>query len=83
MDGSWTAVISKILYKKPLIVRTGYVLSVFLQKELKSTFRPKLYELVERVAYRFADIGIVSSQQAEEYISSKYGFSREKNQGYL
>jgi glycosyltransferase involved in cell wall biosynthesis len=80
MDGSWSAVIAKLLYKKPLIVRTGYDLTVFLQKQLKPRFSLKLAELVERVAYRFADIGITTSQQSAEYIFGKYGFSKERTE---
>ena len=79
MDGSWSAVISKFLHKKPLIVRTGYVLSVFVQKGLKSIFKLKLFELVERIAYRYADIGVITSRQAQEYICSKYSFLKEKS----
>ena len=35
-DGSWSAVIAKRLYKKPLVARSGYILSLFTQKKKRS-----------------------------------------------
>jgi glycosyltransferase involved in cell wall biosynthesis len=68
MDGSWSAVIAKWLYHKPLVVRTGYMASLF-ETNVKSK---RNYEMIERFAYRHADIGIVTSRQDKQYICSKY-----------
>ena len=77
MDGSWTAVLAKWLYKKPLIVRTGYTASLFAQRQYKARLK-KHYERMEQFVYRHADIGVVTSCQDKQYICSKYRISREK-----
>lgn len=71
MDGSWSAVIAKWLYHKPLVVRTGYTASLFAERQnnIKSK---KNYERIEWFAYRYADIGIVASHGDKQYICSKY-----------
>src|SRR3989339_647231 len=59
MLGSWTAVIAKWLYKKKLIVRTGYSLSLFSQKT--SSIKFYLSKVIEKFAGKFADIIVVAS----------------------
>ncbi len=73
IDGSWSAVISKLLFRKRLIVRTGYTLSQ-LENKLKriSPGRRKVIELIERTAYHFSDAAIVSSQHNKDYLIDKY-----------
>ena len=78
MDGSWSAVIAKWLYRKPLIVRTGYTESLFKQQQSKSKSKRKIYEWIERFAYRHADIGIVASNKDKQYICSMYQIPEEK-----
>ena len=77
MDGSWSAVISKWLYHKPLVVRTGYTASLFAEKRA-DTKSKRNYEKAERFAYRHADIGIVTSRWDKQYICSKYHISPER-----
>ena len=71
MWGSWTAVISKILYQKPLVVRTGYTISLFSLKDNKkiSCFVNKF---IERISYKFADFSIVASNEDYNYIAKNY-----------
>jgi glycosyltransferase involved in cell wall biosynthesis len=77
MDGSWSAVIAKWLYHKPLIVRTGYTVSLFAEKQANAKSK-RNYEGMERFAYRHADIGVVTSRRDKQYICSKYHISSEK-----
>lgn len=63
--GSWTAVLIKILYRKPLYVRTGYTLSKFTFGKGKW-----LAVIIEKFAYLFADSASVSSVADLRYISS-------------
>jgi glycosyltransferase involved in cell wall biosynthesis len=77
MDGSWSAVIAKWLYRKPLVVRTGYTASLFAEKRANGKSK-RNYERVERFVYRHADIGIVASHADKRYICSKYHISLEK-----
>lgn len=71
MDGSWAAVISKKLYKKPLLVRTGYTAS---QTLLKSSKIIKYFfsELIENFAYKNSDFATVTSKTQKKYIIKNY-----------
>lgn len=77
-DGSWSAVIAKWLYRKSLVARTGYSLSLFTQKKQRSKLKIKLAKCIERLAYKYADIAIVASGQDRRYICSKYAVLPEK-----
>jgi len=67
MDGSWTAVLAKWTFKKPLIVRTGFTASLFAKTNARRIF----YGIVERFAYRWCDAGVVSSRKDRDYVISK------------
>jgi len=72
MDGSWSAVISKWLYKKILIVRTGYTLSIFTKKQNVLKAKQVFIEFVEKLAYKYADKSIVASYKDKQYLINKY-----------
>ncbi len=65
MLGSWSAVISKWLFKKKLIVRTGYTLSIFSKKvsRLKYLFA----KIIERLALDNCDLLIVATEEEKKY----------------
>ncbi|MBU0612612.1 glycosyltransferase [Patescibacteria group bacterium] len=69
MPGSWSAVISKIIYKSKLLIRTGYTMTLFLKNKKFLRF---IYRLVEKLAYKFADHSIVTSKHDKQYIISNY-----------
>ena len=78
IDGSWSAVIAKLLYKKVLMIRTGYTLSQLANKnEMFSYLKRKIIESIERFAYNYADISVVSSQHNKRYLLAKYGLVNE------
>ena len=72
MDGSWSAVIAKWIYKKPLIVRTGYTLSLLAKELGKPKSRIFLYRLMEKLAFKYADYMAVSSENDKRYILKGY-----------
>ena len=78
MDGGWSAVLAKWIYKKPLIARTGYTQSIFLKRSGKNRLILWLSSLVESVVYRFCDIAIVASYQDKEYLLDKYRLMDDK-----
>ncbi|MBN1457796.1 MAG: glycosyltransferase family 4 protein, partial [Sedimentisphaerales bacterium] len=78
IDGSWSAVIAKLLYKKPLLVRTGYTLSIFAKNKARSRFKIRIIEFIEWLAYKCADKAVVASFHDSQYIHSKYGLSQKK-----
>ncbi len=78
MDGSWSAVLSKFIFGKPLVVRTGYTLSVFAQKACDSKLRILIYQLIEWLAYKSADRAILASRKDHDYITEAYGCASQK-----
>lgn len=74
MDGSWSAVISKCLYCKPLVVRTGYTLSFLAKRLKKRRARIVIYKLIERLAYKHATCAVVTSKKDKRYISDIYRY---------
>jgi glycosyltransferase involved in cell wall biosynthesis len=78
IDGSWAAVISKWIFNKPLIIRTGFTQSIFFKKANKNFLVIFLSKLVERFAYKFCDSAIVSSHSDKEYIRDCFKLSLDK-----
>tara|TARA_X000000950_G_scaffold289530_1_gene414915 strand:+ start:44820 stop:45947 length:1128 start_codon:yes stop_codon:yes gene_type:complete len=67
--GSWVAIISKIKFKRPLIVRTGYDLLTFSKKDNKNKLKQYLYYLLTKTALKYSDLYLVSSKVDKEYLS--------------
>lgn len=61
MDGSWTAIFAKLLFRKPLIVRTGYTWSLFAEKMNTGNMKLFMIRLLEKLASYFSDVLVVSS----------------------
>ena len=78
MNGSWSAVITKWLFKKKLIVRCGYEWALSAQKEVSKKWREPLIYLIEKIAYRNANAIIVTSEADKNFIKKRYKISPEK-----
>ncbi len=78
MDGSWSGLIAKWLYRKPLIVRTGYSISQLLCDKDLSSLKCKWFKFVEKYTYNYGDLAIVSSSHNCEYIKEKYHINNQK-----
>jgi len=80
MNGSLAAVISRLLYKNPLVIRTGYTwsLSYAIKKQLgeigliSRIFNDIRIPLIEMIAYKNSDIIIVSAKYDKKYIQTRY-----------
>ncbi len=75
--GSWVAIISKIIYKKPLIIRTGYDLLTFSKKNKKGFIKITLYSVLTRLSLMYANIYLVSSLSDKDFLSK---FSKRNSQ---
>jgi glycosyltransferase involved in cell wall biosynthesis len=76
MNGSWSALICKLLLGKPLVLRTGFTLSKAL---LVNSFLKRVFcRIIERLMYRFADYSIVTSMHDKIFIESIYKVKRIK-----
>jgi glycosyltransferase involved in cell wall biosynthesis len=78
MDGSWSGLIAKWLYRKPLIVRTGYSISQLLCDKDPSSLKCKWFKFIEKYTYKYGDLAIVSSDHNREYIKEKYRINNQK-----
>lgn len=73
MDGAWAALLAGALHGKPVLVRTGFTLSLFEAYEHGDrAARVRLARWVERIAYRFGDMAAVSSRRDMEYLAGAY-----------
>lgn len=68
MLGSWSAVITKILFKKKLLLRTGYTESLSFVG--KNVIKHWVIRLIEVLAYRNATVSIVTSEYQKKYIET-------------
>lgn len=67
MFGSWTGVLAKYLYKKKLLVRTGFTLSIFAKK--KNLLKLFFAKMIEACALRACDACIVATEEEKNYFS--------------
>ncbi|OUX38299.1 MAG: hypothetical protein CBE33_01310 [Candidatus Pelagibacter sp. TMED273] len=67
--GSWVAIISKIIFKKPLMIRTGYDLISFSKRDNKNKLKQYLYYSLTKNALKYSDLYLVSSNVDKRYLS--------------
>lgn len=72
MWGAWSAVLTKLIFRNKLVVRTGFMLSINFKRQNPNSRRIWLMKLVELVAYKVADAIITSSQSNYVYVKEKY-----------
>jgi glycosyltransferase involved in cell wall biosynthesis len=79
MNGAWAAVLAKIILRKPLYLRCGYLLSQ-LEKAVNPDKKIKNYiiKFIESISYKYADIISVSSKHNYEYLAEFYPRIKEK-----
>ena len=66
--GSWISIIMKILYRKPLFIRTGYDMYKFSIEENKHFLVKSLYKLLTIFSIYFSDIYSVSSEDDIKFL---------------
>lgn len=81
--GAWVAIIAKLLYRKKLVVRQGYQVSLLLRKTYFLSIGPIrrfigsfllcFMKFLEFFAYLLADYVIVTSNADKKYIIKSYG----------
>ena len=76
--GSWVAILSKFIYKKPLIVRTGYDLLTFSIKNNKKKFKVVFYKYLTKSALKYSDIYLVTSNADKENLNKLFSKYRMK-----
>jgi glycosyltransferase involved in cell wall biosynthesis len=72
MSGSWSAVLAKLIYRKKLVVRTGYMLSINFSKNNPKSRAKWVRKSIERIAYKLANGIITTSQTNFDYVEENY-----------
>jgi len=70
--GSWIPILIKHIYKKPLIIRTGYDMLEFAKKDKKSSFIIFLYKILTSFAVKNCDYLTVTSEVDLKRFQIKY-----------
>ncbi len=76
MDGAWTAAVAKLLFRKKLIVRTGYTWSKFIEEN--NIFTKFIVWLIEMFTYKLCDFALVTSDDDRRYLLEKFPFLQGK-----
>ncbi len=72
MSGSWSAVLTKWLCQKKLVVRCGYEWLSFLEKQNKLLWKRIIAGLTEKITYRNADKIILTSEKDKNFVETKF-----------
>ncbi len=72
MWGAWSAVLAKLLYRKKLVVRAGYLLSHHYRRDHPGSKKNYVISGLERMTYKLADAIITTSRANYEYIEQRY-----------
>lgn len=78
LQGSWVALILKIISKKPLITRTGYDVVKFSVKNKVGKFKIFFYFLLTQLCLNLSNLYTVSSEDDFKFVSKKYKFNKKK-----
>ncbi len=70
--GGWVAVLSKIMFKKPLVVRCGFELHDFTVRQGHNRLRRAFVWLISRVTYGFADHICVAAGDDRNYVVKNF-----------
>lgn len=78
INGAWTGVVAKLLFRKKLIVRCGYLWSVFKRKRVGPSFEARVAAALEKACLKLANVCLVASPCDAEYIKRVHGISDSK-----
>ena len=76
--GSWTALIAKLLFRKPLLLRSGYTLSLSYPENHKTNLKKLIHGAIEKLAYSYFDKAAVTSQKQKKHLTKIYKLKAQK-----
>jgi glycosyltransferase involved in cell wall biosynthesis len=80
INGWWTAWISWLFSRAPLILRCGYLLSLNYRRKHGENLMSSILTYVERLGFLVADLVIVTTPEMKQHIVRKYGLPDAKVQ---
>ena len=78
LNGSWIAILLKLIIKKPLLIRTGYDAFIFSIKDKKSVLKRFLFYVLTQISLIFSDLYTVTSKDDFQFIVKNYLFNKSK-----
>ncbi len=78
VSGSWTALIARKRTGRPMIMRCGYLASIFAWKRRGLGIGARLYEIAERRGFHDAEAAIVASHEDKRFLVEKYAAPADK-----
>ena len=75
--GSWVSLLCKLIYKKPVYMRTGYDMYYFSVKNKKAFYKKILLKLLTNLSLKFSDIYTVTSKSDQIFL--KHLFKKDYN----
>lgn len=72
LNGSWIAMIFKIISNKPLFIRTGYDIYTFARKDGKKSLIVIFYWLLTKIAIKVSDVYSVTSNVDKLFLSKNF-----------
>jgi len=78
LNGSWLAILLKLVTNKPLFIRTGYDAFLFSVKEKKSFIKRILFYLLTQLSLLVSNFYTVSSTDDYKFIIKNYIFKKSK-----
>lgn len=76
--GSWVVLISKLLYSKKILIRTGYDMFEFSKLNNEGLMRRFFLSCLTYVSLKFSDIYTTTSQEDIKFLKSNYKFDHKK-----
>lgn len=76
--GSWVVLISKLLYRKKILIRTGYDMFEFSILNNEGLIRRFLLNCLTYISLKFSDLYTTTSQEDIKFLKSKYKFDSKK-----
>ena len=78
INGAWVGVIAKLLFRKPLVVRCGFLWADFVSRLTDSRWRHVVARALERLIVRSADRIVVAAPADADVIVKRYRVGRER-----
>tara|TARA_B100000965_G_C19602292_1_gene763502 strand:- start:417 stop:1541 length:1125 start_codon:yes stop_codon:yes gene_type:complete len=78
LNGSWVAIIFKLITKIPLIIRTGYDLFTFSKYEKKNIIKRIFYYILTLFSLNFSNLYSVSSKTDYNFLKDNFIFNKNK-----
>ncbi|MBU0707871.1 glycosyltransferase [Patescibacteria group bacterium] len=77
--GSIPAIISKILFRKNiLVIRSGYIATLNAKLYKKTFYKRAMINMIEWLAYNLCNISFIPTKENADYLINRYGFLKKK-----